>query len=370
MRFRCWMLALLALGLLGCGGGGDGSGPPTPPPDAPIPDAHGEGLALPGVGKLYHGVFPGDDPAAVDAEEDSVSPATVQSYETAVGKSVAWVYFSHNWYQGRAFPLATATWIRDRGSIPFIRLMLRSSPEQNVAEPTFTPARIAAGEFDADLTAWGQAAAAFGTPLLAEYGTEVNGSWFSWNGAWNGGANGGADVFRRAYRHIVRTISAQGASNVSWVFHVGAQDVPEEAWNRLENYYPGDDAIDWVGVSEYGAADPLDDEWPSFSAVMDTVFPRLTAMAPGKPVAVLEFGVSAGNPLGDPAVWATAALSDLIGGRWPGVVGFSWWNENWQNDADPAHDTDMRVETVPGLGAAMAAQLTSVHVLGAPILSP
>ena len=30
--------------------------------------------------------------------------------------------------------------------------------------------------------AWGRAAQTFGTPLIVEFGTEVNGSWFPWNG--------------------------------------------------------------------------------------------------------------------------------------------------------------------------------------------
>ncbi len=364
-------LGLLAFCLIGCGGTGrlieDVA---MPAPDTPIDHPHGGGLALPGAGRLYHGVFPGDDESSGDAEENAVTPATLASYERAVRKSAAWVYFSHNWYQGRAFPLPTATWIRRHGSLPFIRLMLRSSAAQDVAEPLFTPARIAAGEFDADLEAWGRAAAAFETPLLVEYGTEVNGSWFSWNGAWNGGAGTGPAAFRQAYRHIVDVVSRQGASNVTWVFHVAQYDVPDEAWNRFEAYYPGDDVVDWIGVSIYGAETPQDDEWLEFASVMNGIYPRLVAMAPGKPVAVLEMGVPGGNPLGRAATWARAALSGLKAGLWPAVVGFSWWNEGWQNDSNPAHDTDMRVQTVNGLADAVAAEIASPNVLGAPILTP
>ena len=29
------------------------------------------------------------------------------------------------------------------------------------------------------------------------------------------------------------------------------------------------------------------------------------------------------------------------------VIGFSWWNEQWENDNKPAHDTDMRVQDNP-----------------------
>ncbi len=41
---------------------------------------------------------------------------------------------------------------------------------------------------------------------------------------------------------------------ITWVFHLDDSDIPEEAWNRFEHYYPGDDWIDWIGrVSISGA---------------------------------------------------------------------------------------------------------------------
>ena len=97
--------------------------PPTPV-SADIP--------LPAAGTLYHGVFPGGQ----TGEEDDLTLADLTAYETASGKTAAWTYFSHNWYHGRAFPIETAAWMRDHGSVPYIRLMLRSSAEQYRVEPT------------------------------------------------------------------------------------------------------------------------------------------------------------------------------------------------------------------------------------------
>jgi hypothetical protein len=318
---------------------------------------------VPAPGRLYHGVYPG----GITGEEDDITPADVQSYETTAGRSVAWVYFSHNWYRDRAFPLTTATWIRDEGAVPFIRLMMRSSPDQNVSEPVYTLEAILAGDFDDDLSAWGRSAAAFGSPLIVEWGTEMNGSWFPWNGSWYGGGPQGPALFRGAFRHIVRTVCAEGTPNVTWVFHVNGTDVPDASWNALENYYPGDDAVDWVGVSVYGALTPQDTEWPVFADGMDGVIDRVTATAPGKPAFLFEFGVTMGNPLGDAATWADVALSDLFTDRWPAVRGFSWWNETWENDGNATHDTNMRVQDVPGLSAVFQARLSSPDLVDRPI---
>lgn len=295
-------------------------------------------LLLPSAGSYYHGVYPGGQSGA----EDDITPADVESYEQTVGHKVAWVYFSNNWYRSSLFPLATATWIRERGAIPFIRLMTRFSDENPTPDPRYTLDAILNGSFDEELTAWGQAAKDFATPLIVEWGTEMNGHWFAWNASWNG-REGGAEKFRRAYRHIVETIRAQGATNIIWVFHINADDDPEESWNAFEKYYPGDDIIDWLGVSVYSAQTPQDDYWTNFTEQLDAVMPRLTALS-DKPVFLLEFGVTQNNPLGDQAQWADEALTSLLSNRWPAIKGFSWWNERWQNDDNPEHDTNMRVQ--------------------------
>ena len=315
------------------------------------------GIPHPPKGYLYQGIYPGGE----TREEDDITLKDLRSYEQTVGKTAAWVYFSNNWYRSRKFPLATATWIREAGSIPFIRLMLRSSPDQNQAEPTFTLQNIINGKFDTDLHSWCSDARDFGTPILAEYGTEVNGSWFSWSGVWNGGGelNGygdptrpdGPERFKDAYRHIIQNSRDENAKNITWVFHVDDYGDPDTSWNQIENYYPGDEWIDWIGVSDYGAQTPQDEPWNSFRDGMDAIYPQLVALSPNKPIVLLEFGVTKNNPLGDQAQWARDALTDITSFRWPRLIGFSWWNEWWQNDDNPAHDTTMRVQDNPDLAA-------------------
>ena len=240
--------------------------------------------------------------------------------------------------------------------------MLRSSAEQNVAEPLYTLQAIIDGQFDADLQAWCAAAQDFGTPLLAEYGTEVNGEWFSWNGKWNGAGNqsGYGDPTRARWpRTLPRRLPPhhpdlpqRWARPISPGSFTSTPTMPlKEAWNRFENYYPGDGWIDWIAVSLYGAQTPLDDYCDEFRLGMDAVYPRMAALAPDKPFVLAEFGVAKNNPLCDQAEWARSALTDIVSFRWPRLTGFSWWNEWWQNDGNPAHDTTMRLQDNAALAA-------------------
>ncbi|HVQ88234.1 MAG TPA: glycosyl hydrolase [Actinomycetes bacterium] len=324
-------------------------------------------LTVPDPGCLYHGVYPG----GITGEEDDITLDDVTSYEAAAGRSVAWVFFSNNWYRSRSFPLGKATWIRDHGSIPYVRLMLRHSSNErdrnDGADKTFSLRRIVDGDFDRDLRSWANNARDFGSPILAEYGTEMNGFWFSWNATHNGDRRG-APLFRRAYRHIIDVVRARGADNVSWVFHVNDSDQPSKPWNRLERYYPGDQYIDWLATSVYGALTPQENWNQSFARGMNRVYPRLRALAPSKPIIVAEFGVTKGNDRVDPITWARRALDDLLGSRWPRVRGFSWWNETWENDNTPAHDSNLRIQSIPGMSDMFISRLeNNPNVLDAPV---
>jgi hypothetical protein len=301
-------------------------------------------LAPPPPGKLYQGLY-FDEPAKEhDPTEHDVTPADVAKFEKAIGKKTAWVFFSDNWFESRAFPAATCSWIRAARKVPYVRLMLRSDTEQLHREKLFSVANIIAGQFDDDLRAWARGAKAFGSPILVEWGTEPNGNWFAWNGQWNGGAKEGPARYVAAYRHIVDLMRGEGAANLQWIWHVNWLDEPERKWNRFENYYPGDAYCDWIALSAYGPLTPrAKDGSESFRFKMATAYPRVTQLAPGKPIIIAEFGCDEHHRTVDAAEWAKAALDDLFSNRWPAVIGFCWWNESWENDDTREHNTDMNI---------------------------
>jgi hypothetical protein len=315
-------------------------------------------LEIPPAGSVYHGVHAG----SAGGYEDRVDPAELDAYESAVGRKVAWVYFSSEWNKSRAFPMETAAWIHRRGAVPFVRLMLRSSLAVHVAEPLFTLEAIARGDFDDDLRAWADGAHTFGSPVLVEWGTEMNGDWFAWSARWSGDA--APEQFRRAYRRVVR-VMAERQAPLGWVFHF---HVPDAGGERFERYWPGDDVVDWVGLSCYGPQTPAQDSWPDFTQALDEYIPRVLALAPGKPIVVAELGTDVRNPRVDPVHWSTQAFDALMGNRWPSIRGFSWWSESWPNDDRPADDSELRVARAPAVAAALRARFASPNLLDRPIV--
>ncbi len=330
-----------------------------------IPPASAQdALPVPSQDFLYLGVFP----SGPTGDEDDITPDTLAEFEQAAGATAKLVTFSQNWAWGKEFPAETCAWIREAGAVPLLHLLFWSGSDRKFKEdPAYSPQSIINGDHDQDLIAWAQAAREYGGPVLLDYGVEVNGRWFPWSATFNGGERkndygdptipDGAERFRDAYRHIADLIRAQGAANVQFVFHVDYEDNPDRSWNRLELYYPGDDYVDWVGFSAYGAGSPDDDECNDFRYMADKVYPRLTTLAPGKPIMVLEFAVAARNPHCPQARWADKALLDLLGGRWPGIKAMTWWNETWD-------DTNMRVQDNPDLARVFQTHMASPKVLG------
>ena len=327
---RVTVICVVLLGAVIAGGGGAQAGDPCDP-------GTGQGcvLAPPSGERIYHAAFPDFGGA-----ENQVKGAKIHRFERLAGRRMTWAYFSNNWFRGEIrFPASDVEHVLDAGRLPFIRLMARSGFGRG-ADPNFSMDSIAGGDWDADLRDWCDGAAAVESPLLAEFGTEVNGDWFPWNGRWNGGGgdsdhNGqpdGPEAFIAAYHHIVDICRGRGANNITWFFHVDVGSWPQTSWNQPWKYYPGDSYVDWIGLSDYGPLKP-GEHWSRFRARMDRVYGDLTDhLGTDRPLAVLEYG--AAEDFGHPARkanWIQAAIHGVAVGRWPAIRGLSYWHEAWHN---------------------------------------
>jgi hypothetical protein len=316
----------------------------APPPIVHVvPPRHG----------IYHAAFPGFCP-----EEDCVSAQRIRAFERLAGKRIVWAYFSDNWFHGIRFPAAKARAIWSvHHTIPFIRLMPRQDWAEGCKDKRYSLARIASGTFDDALRQYARDAAASRIPLLLEFGTEANGDWFPWSGP----CNGGPTAFRAAWRHVVQLFRDEGATNVTWVLHL---DASEPA--TIAAYYPGAAWVDWVGLSAYGAQQP-GDPWTSFHSVFAPAYAALAKAAPGKPIALLEFGVVAERGR-NKAAWITAALHDVESGRYPRLKAVSYWSSNWTNGGGVGPSL-MRIDTSPAVLAAYRSAVDTSTFVSVPRLA-
>ncbi len=234
---------------------------------------------------IYLGAFPG-----FGSTEDVVTESTLRDFEKMAGHAVTWAYFSDNWYHSIQFPSVSVAKIKAAGRMPFIRMMMRSEDNQ-LPDSKYRLQQIVDGKFDPELHKWAQEAKLTQLPIMVEFGTEVNGDWFPWNGRWNGEAQG-AERFKASFRRIVDIFREEEAYNVTWAFHVDANSSPNAPWNSIAAYYPGDDYVDWIGLSVYGPQRPTESAGNSFASKLDLVYPQITALSDGKPIAILEWGIA------------------------------------------------------------------------------
>lgn len=303
---------------------------------------------LPIKGKIYHGAF-----AEFGPTEDVVTSEKVVEFTELIEKEIVWGYFSNNWFEGIKYPEQQIQELHKEGVIPFIRLMPRSLFQEGGQDPIYTLESIINGEFDQDLRTWAQSARDSNIPMLVEFGTEVNGDWFTWSGASNGGGethgygvpslSDGPERFRDAYRHIIDLFKDEGAYNITWFLHVNLLSKPNEDWNSPGQYYPGDEYIDWIGVSVYGSQREKD-PWVSFTDLMDMYFDEVTDISPNKPIAILEFGVVEREGK-DKSEWIREALQSIIDDRYQNIFAISYWHSNWTNT--DGFVSDMRIDSSP-----------------------
>jgi hypothetical protein len=300
----------------------------------------------PAVG-MYHSAFPYFGPL-----EDRVAVVTIRHFDVLVGKPIAWAFFSNNWFRGIKFPAIAVRAIYRAGAIPFVRLMPRSgfiSPDT-----VYSLQKIINGQFDVELSKWAVSARKTAIPLMVEFAGEPNGDWFSWSGFQNGGGittgygdsavADGPERYRDAYRHIINIFRAQGADNITWVFHLNAGSNPIASWNTMAAYYPGDDYIDWIGVSAYGAQ-TLTDSWELLTDVLDQSYTELSQVSASKPLAILEYGVIDDGIPGHKAAWIKEGLDSLKAERYPRIKGISYWHSKFKN-ADETY-SNMRLDSSP-----------------------
>lgn len=218
--------------------------------------------------------------------------------------------FFINWET--SFPAGEVRAIRASGAVPMITWepYLRDIHEKNLL------AEIAAGGHDARIGEFARLSR--GGPLFIRFAHEPNGDWYGWSGVRSSTA-----TYIGAFRRV-RDIFRREGSAAAFVFSVNYEDVPAEDWNRFENYYPGDEYADVIGLDAYnwkgaraGAA------WQGPGRMLSSAYERSVRAFPSKPIFLTETAACRGA--GDRPAWIRRLL-ELTGSRYPAVKAVVWFN--------------------------------------------
>ena len=149
------------------------------------------------------------------------SGTKIEEFEKLTGKKHA-SYFTYCGY-GTPFPSDWVAAVKREGGAPHIAL----EPNHGLAEVTDS----------AYLRSWARDAARTKVPIFLRWASEMNGVWMTYHGA--------PEVYKQKFR-LVTKIMREEAPNVAmvWTPFTSPQNV-------IASYYPGDEAVDWVGINIY-----------------------------------------------------------------------------------------------------------------------
>jgi hypothetical protein len=253
---------------------------------------------------------------------NTISKTDITTFESQAGKKIGAELYFVGWYSGAWDNVAKQLNVLDPLGI---KTMVTWEPKlKNGSDPLTA---ILSGSQDAIINDFAIKSKAYGKPFFLRFGHEMNGNWYDWSGALTG--NNPAR-YVSAWRYVWNKFQAAGATNAIWVWCPNADSVPAESWNAIDNYYPGDAYVDWVGVDFYGLK--WGDNPPA--AALDRVYGTYGATKPimvGETAAADCSNYAAGTTM-TKAQWTTALFAAMAAR--PNVRAFFWFNQNNGGEAD------------------------------------
>lgn len=224
----------------------------------------------------------------------------------------------------------TRSWTK--GVLPMVTWESRPMDASNgePTEPEYSLPRIIDGAFDEYLHQYARDVAALGLPVAIRLDHEMNGAWYPWseqgyNGAQVNGNNRGD--FVRMWRHVHDIFEVEGANaHVVWVWAPNiVNKLPKlnQSLDYTRSLYPGDEYVDWVGLSGYYRPPYETNQTPTFSWTFDRSLDQLRAIT-DKPILLAEIGASESG--GQKPAWVTDLFDGLARPENADVIGFAWFH--------------------------------------------
>lgn len=132
--------------------------------------------------------------------------------------------------------------------VPVITFLFETVGEDEETMDDEILQRIINGEFDKNILSWAKGTKGMNSPVLFRLGNEMNGAWSGWS--YKHSYND-ADLYVLAYRHFVDIFRSEKVDNAFFVWNPNENSDPYYSWNHASMYYPGDNYVDWVGMTAY-----------------------------------------------------------------------------------------------------------------------
>jgi hypothetical protein len=308
---------------------------PPPPPKPPAPEAP------PTTPTMQQLLSPDLNYFGVSTPQAPFDWKDYELFVNAAKKRPNLLMFFSGWDRDYPSDKIVSTWRRQM--LPVItwepRSTVQASGDTEDAPKTdgLTLASIINGEHDDYITKYAQDVAKLGLPVGIRFAHEMNGPWYPWSEQSNGNHSG---EFVQAWRHVHDIFTANGATNAIWIWSPSRVDPYPNI--DLHELYPGDDYVDWLGMTGYFRHV---EQTPGFDKTFGQTLTAFQSIAQ-KPVFLSEVGATESGNNGPKKV---AWIKDMFEGikANPQIIGFSWFDQSIDGN-------DWRIESSSAATSAFA----------------
>ncbi len=174
------------------------------------------------------------------------------------------------------------------------------------------------GSYDSEIIQFAAGAKSYGYPIILVPFDEMNLNENNWGPGINGNT---PQKFITAWKHIHNLFSE--VTNVKFAIDYNNVSIPNTSDNTYEDYYPGNDYVDIVGIDGYNFGNP----WQTFSDVFSNALAEASTF--NKPIYLLAIGSAPGS---QKASWISDGLGTYLQNNYPNVIGWVWFNHNKETD--------------------------------------
>ena len=263
---------------------------------------------------VYTAGFPGSD-------------AALDQVAAAAGRRPDIVMWYVHWGDpSGGFDRTAVETVLSRGATPMITWMTDdptvSGYPDTAGQTAYRDSRITAGDHDAYIRSWAAGIGSVAGTVMLRLDHEMNCNWFGWDAGVGGQS---AADFVAMWRHVHGIFSSMGVTNVRWVW---SPNVAPAGPAPLAALYPGDDAVDVVGLDGYnwGTSQP-GKHWQSFADVFAASITDIRSVS-RRPLLLTEIGCAEVG--GDKAAWISDFLAQVAAR--PEITGFVWFDTDKETD--------------------------------------
>ncbi|HSA50378.1 MAG TPA: glycosyl hydrolase [Yinghuangia sp.] len=273
---------------------------------------------FPEAGKTFLGIM---------TSRGSYDLGPVDEFSEAVEREPQVLQFSVGWADS-PFDRRLFDQVAKRGMMPLLAWEPWDFRKENPVEelrglqPEYALTNIISGKFDAYITSWAQGVKELGYPVGIRFAHEMNGFWYPWAAQANGNT---ADQYIQAWRHVHDIFTAAGATDVTWVW---SPNRDYENATPLKSLYPGDEYVDWVGLSGYFGTKGVE-QYKSFNEIFQPSVRQIREFT-SRPIVVTETGAVDFD--GMKAAWITEMFRQLPEN--PDIIGVIWYEARKEDEAD------------------------------------